>query len=75
MKRQRTANSDMSSALDQFAESSVCIERMKMETAIQLHADNKKLELEILQATQASQERIAALFADVIRSQRPGSNA
>jgi hypothetical protein len=75
MKRQRTANSDMSSALDQFAESSVCIERMKMETAIQLHADNKKLELEILQATQASQERIVALFANVIRSQRPGSNA
>jgi hypothetical protein len=54
MKRQRTANTDMSNVLDRFAESSTRIERMKMETVIQLHAGNKKLELKILQATQAS---------------------
>ena len=49
--------------------SSTCIEKMKIETAIQLARDNKKFELDVLQATQAFQEHVAALFADVIRSQ------
>ncbi len=43
-----------------------------METVIQLANDNKKFELHILQATQASQERVAALFADVIHNQQAG---
>ena len=75
MKHQRTANIDMSNVLDRFAESSARIERMKMETVIQLLVGSKKLELEILQAMQASQEHIMALFANVIQSQRPRSNA
>ena len=45
-----------------------------METAIQLTRKNKKFELDVLQATQASQERVAALFVDVIRSQRAGKD-
>ena len=62
----------MASALDRFAESSVCIEKMKMETAIQLTKENKKFELDVLQTTQAFQERVVAFFADVICSQRTG---
>ena len=62
-------NDDMASALDCFVESYACIEQMKMETAIQLVRENKKFKLDVLQATQASQERMAALFADVICSQ------
>jgi predicted transcriptional regulator len=72
--KRRKLNNDMASALDRFAESSARIEKMKMETAIQLARDNKKFELDVLQATQASQERVAALFADVIRSQRTGKD-
>ena len=71
VKRQKL-NDDMSSALDRFAELSARIEKMKMETAIQLARDNKKFELDFLQTTQASQERVAALFADAIHSQRTG---
>ena len=67
VKRQKL-NSNMATALDLFAESSTRIEKMKMETAIQLARENKKFELDVLQATQASQERVVALFADVIRS-------
>jgi hypothetical protein len=55
MKRQKTTNNDTSSTLDQFIESFTSIKKIKMETAIQSHANNKKLELEILQATQISQ--------------------
>ena len=58
----------MARALDRFAESSAHIEKMKMETTIQLARDNKKFELDVLQATQASQECVAVLFADVIHS-------
>ena len=67
VKRQKI-NGDMASALDCFVESSTRIEKMKMETAIQLVRENKKFELNVLQATQASQERVATLFVDVIRS-------
>ena len=73
VKRQKL-NDNMASALDRFAELSARIEKMKMETAIQLARDNKKFELDVLQATQASQERVAALFVDVIRSQHTGKD-
>ena len=73
MKRQKL-NGNMASALDCFAELSAHIEKMKMETAIQLARENKKFELDVLQATQASQERVAALFAHVIYSQRTGKD-
>ena len=73
VKRQKL-NGDMASALDRFAESSARTEKMKMETAIQLARENKKFELDVLQATQASQECVAALFADVIHSQRTGKD-
>lgn len=43
---------------------------MNMEIIVQLNSNNKKFELDILHATQASQEHVAALFADVIRSRR-----
>ena len=61
-------NGDMANALDRFTDSSTHIEKMKMENAIQLARDNKKFEVDVLQATQASQEQVAALFVDVIRS-------
>ena len=67
VKRQKL-NGDMASALDRFAKLFACIEKMKMETAIQLVRENKKFELDVLQAIQASQEHVIALFADVIRS-------
>ena len=67
-------NGNTAVALDRFAESSTRIEKMKMETAIQLARENKKFELDVLQATQASQERVATLFADVIYSQRAGKD-
>ena len=73
VKRQKL-NGNMASALDRFVESSGRIEKMKMETAIQLARNNKKFELDVLQATQASQEHVAALFADVIHSQRTGKD-
>ena len=47
VKRQKL-NGNMASALDHFAESSTCIKKMKMETAIQLARDNKKFELDVL---------------------------
>ena len=64
----------MASALDRFAESSTRIEKIKMEIAIQLARDNKKFELDVLQATQASQEHVATLFADVIHNQHTGKD-
>ena len=67
-------NGNMATALDRFVESFARIQKMKMETAIQLARENKKFELDVLQATQASQEHVAALFADVIRSQRAGKD-
>ena len=61
MKRQKL-NNDMASVLDRFVESSARIEKMKMETAIQLTRENKMFELDVLQATQASQECVAAFL-------------
>ena len=65
--KRRRVSEDMCSALDRFVGSQVCIEKMKMETAIQLQQGNKKIELEILHLQQASTERVVAIFADVIR--------
>jgi hypothetical protein len=70
--KRRRIKGDMACALDRFAESFACIERMKMETAIQLHTDNKKLEMDILQSQQATTKHVAALFVDVIRSVNRG---
>jgi hypothetical protein len=46
--KRRRINGDMVSTLDRFAKSSACIEQMKMESTIQLHTNNKKLEMDIL---------------------------
>jgi hypothetical protein len=62
----RKINGDIASRLDCFAESSTCIEWMKMETLIQLHVDNKKLEMDIFQSQQATIEGMATLFANMI---------
>jgi hypothetical protein len=64
--KRRRINGDMVSALDRFTESSARIKRMKMEITLQLHVDNKKLEMDILQSQQAIIKCVVALFADVI---------
>ena len=66
VKRRKIA-SDMAASLDRFCESTRRIEELKLETAIKLHEDNRKLELEMFKLTQASQERMATLFANVLQ--------
>jgi hypothetical protein len=48
--KHRRINGDMASTLDRFVESSARIKRMKMEIAIQLYTNNKKLKMDILQS-------------------------
>ena len=66
MKRRRLAN-DMAATLDRFYESTCRIEELKLEAAMKMHEDNKKLELEMFKLTQASQERMAGLYKCVLR--------
>jgi hypothetical protein len=58
VKRRKLA-SDMAASLDRFCKSTQRIEELKLEVAIKLHKDNRKLELEMFKLTQASQERMA----------------
>ena len=55
----------MAAALDRFCESTRRIEVLKLEATMKMHEDNRKLELEMFKLTQASQERMAGLFANV----------
>ena len=66
MKKRKLA-SDMVASLDRFCESARRIEELKLEAAIKLHEDNKKLELEMFKLTHASHERMANLFANVLQ--------
>ena len=66
MKRRRIPN-DMAAALDRFYESTRRIEELKLEAAMKMQEDKRKLELEMFKLTQASQERMAGLFANVLQ--------
>ena len=66
MKRRKMA-SDMAAFLDRFCETTRRIEELKLEAAIKLHEDNRKLDLEMFQLTQTSQERMVNLFANVFQ--------
>ena len=65
--KRRNVARDMAASLDRFCESICKIEELKLEAAIKLHEDNEKLELEMFKLTQASQERMANLFANVLQ--------
>ena len=66
MKGRRLVN-DMAAALDRFFESTRRIEELKLEAVMKMHEDNRKLELEMFKLTQASQERMVGLFANVLQ--------
>ena len=60
-------------ALDRLADSSAEIEKLQIEANRIMHRENladrqenKKLELELFQLQQASNERMVAFFADVV---------
>jgi hypothetical protein len=63
----RKMASEMAASLDRFCEATRRIEELKLEAAIKLHEDNRKLELEMFKLTQASQERMVNLFANVFQ--------
>ena len=69
MKRRRLAI-DMAAALDRFYESTCRIEELKLEAAIKMHKDNRKLELEMFKLRQVLQERMAGLFANVLQGRK-----
>ena len=50
VKRRKVA-SDMAASLDRFCESTRRIEELKLEAAMKLHEDNRKLELEMFKLT------------------------
>ena len=61
-------------ALEKLADSTAEIEKLMIETALTMHKENlldcqenKKLELEMFQLQQASGERMASMFADVLK--------
>ena len=61
-------------ALDRMTESNTEIEKLRIESSMAMHKDNlvdrqeqRKLELEISQKQQESNERMAAMFADAIK--------
>ena len=61
VKRRKIAN-DMATSLDWLCESTRRIEELKLGSAIKLHEENMKLELEMFKLTHASQERMATFF-------------
>ena len=67
VKRRRLA-SDMAASLHRFCESTRRIEELKLEAAVEMHKENRKLELEMFKLTQASLERMASLFASVLQN-------
>ena len=67
MKRRRLAN-DMTTTLDRFCEFTRRIEQLKLETVVEMHKENRQLELKMFKLTQTSQERIAGLFASVLQN-------
>ena len=66
VKRRKLAN-DMAAFLDRFCESTRRIEELKLEAAIKLHEDNRMLEFEMFKFIQASQKKMANLFANVLQ--------
>jgi hypothetical protein len=67
VKRRRLA-SDMAASLDRFCESTRRIEELKLEAAVEMQKENRQLELEMFKLTQASQERMAGLFVNVLQN-------
>ena len=60
--------------LDRMADSTAEIEKLRIEAALTVHKgnlvkrqENKKLELEMFRLQQESNERLAAMFADVVK--------
>ena len=60
--------------LDRLADSTTEIEKLRIEASLTVHRDNlldrqenRKLELDLFQLQQASNERMASLFADVVK--------
>ena len=60
--------------LDRLADSTAEIEKLRIEAALTMHKDNlierqenRKLELELFRLQQASGERLATMFADVVK--------
>jgi hypothetical protein len=64
--KRRKLGSDITASLDRFCESTRRIEELKLEAAIKLHEDNRKLKLEMFKLTQASHERMANFFTNVL---------
>jgi len=52
--KQRKMANDMAASLNQFCEATHRIKELKLEVAIKLHEDNRKLELEMFKLTHAS---------------------
>ena len=66
VKRRKVA-SDLAASLDRFSEVTRRIDKLKLEAAIKLHEDNRKLELQMFKLTQASQEKMTNVFANVLQ--------
>lgn len=65
---------DLMAAIDKLSDSSAEIEKLRIEASLTMHQENlvdrqenRKLEFELFQLQQASGERMAALFADVVK--------
>ena len=69
VKRMRMT-SDMAASLDMFCVFTRRIEQLKLETAIKLHEDNIKLELEMFKLTYASQKMMTTIFANVLKDMK-----
>jgi hypothetical protein len=65
--KQRKMASDMAAFLDRFCEATRGIEELKLEVAIKMQEDNRKLELKMFKSTQTSQERMTNIFANVLQ--------
>jgi hypothetical protein len=65
---------NLMNSLDRLADSTAEIERLRIEATLTMHKDNlierqenRKLELEMFKLQQASGERMAAMFAEVVK--------
>ena len=67
---------DLMDTLNRMSESTATIEKMRIEAALSMHKDNlldrqenRRIELEMFKIQQAENEKLAALFADVVTRQ------
>lgn len=67
---------DLMDTLNRMSESTATIEKMRIEAVLSMHKDNlldrqenRRIELEMFKIQQAGNEKLAALFADVVTRQ------